>query len=120
MAPIRFCMVSTFYPPANFGGDGVQLQRLARALADRGHDVTVVHSLDAYRTLSGNREYEPPDDPGVTVVPVSTGSGVAAPLASHVTGRPLIGRRALAKALRGRYDVIHFHNPSLIGGPSVI
>src|SRR4051794_2110509 len=107
MRPIRFCMATTFYPPASFGGDGLQVQRLARALVERGHDVTVVHSVDAYRTLARRTESEALEDDGVKVIPLSTGSGALAPLATHVTGRPLLGKRALAKALRGPYDVIH-------------
>ena len=35
--PLRFCLVTTFYPPFNFGGDGIDVERLARALTARGH-----------------------------------------------------------------------------------
>ena len=51
--PLRICMLTTFYPPFNFGGDGIFVERLAGALARRGHAVTVVHSLDAYHFLGG-------------------------------------------------------------------
>jgi glycosyltransferase involved in cell wall biosynthesis len=118
--PLRFCMVTTFYPPANFGGDGVQVQRLARALAVRGHEVTVVHAVDAFRALARRREEGVVDDPGVRVVPIETRTGSLAPLATHLTGRPLLSRRRLERALEGPFDVIHFHNPSLIGGPGVL
>ncbi len=47
--PLRFCLVTTFYPPYHFGGDGVFVYRLAEALAERGHFVDVIHSVDAYR-----------------------------------------------------------------------
>ncbi len=47
--PLRFCMVTTFYPPYHFGGDGVFVYRLTQALAERGHSVDVIHSVDAYR-----------------------------------------------------------------------
>src|SRR5919106_3229385 len=53
--PLRFCMLTTFYPPWSFGGDAIQVQRLSEALAERGHEVTVVHSLEAYRALSRDR-----------------------------------------------------------------
>ena len=33
MTPLRFCMVTTFYPPWSFGGDGVAVRRLAEALS---------------------------------------------------------------------------------------
>ena len=47
--PLRFCLVTTFFPPYHFGGDGVFVYRLAEALAERGHKVDVIHSVDAYR-----------------------------------------------------------------------
>ena len=28
--PLRIIMLTTFYPPHNFGGDGIGIQRLAR------------------------------------------------------------------------------------------
>ena len=36
---LRFCMLATFYPPLSFGGDAIQIERLAVALAERGHEV---------------------------------------------------------------------------------
>ncbi len=33
---LRFCMITTFYPPWHFGGDAIGTQRLARALVRRG------------------------------------------------------------------------------------
>src|SRR5215475_11731943 len=49
---LRFCIVSTFYPPYNFGGDGIYAHRLANGLARLGHQVTVLHSPSAYTMLS--------------------------------------------------------------------
>ncbi len=46
---MRFCMVTTFYPPYHFGGDAVFVQALARGLTEAGHQVEVVHCEDAYR-----------------------------------------------------------------------
>ena len=46
---MRFCMVTTFYPPYNFGGCGTYVRGLSRALVAQGHDVEVMHCLDAYR-----------------------------------------------------------------------
>ena len=74
MTPVRFCLVTTFYPPFNFGGDGIGVQRLARGLARRGHEVTVVHDADAYAVLapSARPEPPPPDPTGVRVVTLRT------------------------------------------------
>jgi len=119
MRPLRICMVATFYPPASFGGDGIQIQRLARALVERGHEVTVVHSLEAYRALGGTVVAEPDDD-GVRTIAVDAGLGRVSPLLTHLSGRPLAAGARLRRALEGDWDVLHFHNASLIGGPAVL
>ena len=117
---MRFCMLTTFYPPWSFGGDAVQVQRLSEALARRGHDVTVVHSREAFSALNGDPP--PPDPPpgDVRLVAIDAGRGMASPLATHLTGRPLLVRRQLARALAEPFDVLHLHNPSLLGGPAVL
>ena len=119
---LRFCMLATFYPPSSFGGDAIQVERLAVALADRGHEVTVVHSQEAYETLARRRRGSAcgGGDPRVRVVPVDVGTGPVSPLAAHVTGRPLLARRALERVLRERFDVVHFHNPGLLGAPGAL
>jgi glycosyltransferase involved in cell wall biosynthesis len=118
---MRFCMATTFYPPWGFGGDAIQVRRLVHALADRGHDVTVVHSREGYASMAGGPPDGPEDDhPGVRVVGIDAGAGTASPLATYLTGRPVLAGRQLASALDGDYDVIHFHNPSLLGGPEAL
>jgi hypothetical protein len=76
MTPLRFCLLTTFYPPFNFGGDGVDVQRTARALVKRGHEVTVVHDVDAYEWLSGRHLTAAAHDDGVEVVPLRSKLGV--------------------------------------------
>jgi len=118
---LRFCFLTTFYPPANFGGDGIQVQRLAHALAERGHSVTVVHSAEAFRVLAhGPPSMAADQGRGITVVPVDSGVGWISPLATYLSGRPLFARSRLEDVLRDEFDVLHFHNPSLLGGPSLL
>ena len=50
---LRITHVTSFYPPHNFGGDGVQVRRLARAQARRGHDVSVICSPGAFAWITG-------------------------------------------------------------------
>jgi glycosyltransferase involved in cell wall biosynthesis len=79
---LRFCLVTTFYPPYHFGGDAVFVHRLARA---------------------------------ETLTPLFS------TLVSHQIGAPGPYARRLREILvAGRYDVIHFHNVSLAGGPGVL
>ena len=116
---MRFCMVTTFYPPYAFGGDGVYVQAMARALSGRGHDVDVVHCVDAYRLGSGEPDAEC-DEPGIRLHRLRSGLGFLSPLLTQQTGRPILKARELAAVLQQGFDVIHYHNISLVGGPAVL
>lgn len=115
--PLRFCMVTTFYPPYNFGGDGITVRRLVRELALRGHSVDVVHCRNAFRLVNGgppdSSEYDEPAN--VTVHGLETRAGWLSPLITQQTGGAGLKRGPLKRVLGRPYDVIHFHNASLIG-----
>ena len=49
-----------------------------------------------------------------------SGFGALSPLLTQQTGRPMLKHRALKQILSRNFDVIHFHNISLIGGPAVL
>lgn len=121
--PRRFCLATTFFPPYNFGGDGIFVYRLANALARRGHSVHVVHDVEAYYLFAREPAAgDYPLHPNVAVHPLHKGRGGAADLLlSHQLGRPVGKRAHLATLLNdGRFDVIHFHNISLLGGAGVL
>lgn len=122
MSGLRFCMITTFYPPHNFGGDGIAIQRLARALVRRGHHVEVIHDVDAWRLLSSGPEPSlPDDDDGVVVHRLESDLGSLSPLLTHQTGRPVVhGARIRGILEDGEFDVINYHNVSLVGGPGVL
>jgi len=119
---LRFCFLTTFYPPYNFGGDGIGIQRLARGLVAAGHQVTVLHDVDAFNTLSPVRAGPAPAEPeGLEVVPLRSGLGPVSSLLTQQLGRPVVmGRRIAALLSAGGYDVINYHNISLIGGPGLL
>jgi len=118
MARVSFCLVTTFYPPANFGGDGVHVYQLAHGLAKRGHRVRVVHNPAAYDLLGGaGKEIDAGSTEGIEVV-ADVGGKVGAAV-TYLTGRPLVGRNRLTELMSG-FDVVHFHNPSLLGGPGAL
>lgn len=123
MRPLRFCFLTTFYPPFNFGGDGIGVQRLAQALARRGHDVTVVHDRDAFDVLNPHVQPDaaPPDPDGVHVVTLRSRLPMVSTLLTQQAGRPIVNAARLRRLLgEGRFDVVNFHNVSLIGGPGLL
>ena len=115
-------MVTTFFPPYHFGGDAHFVQRLSNALARRGHRVTVIHSIDAYRVLERKQPQEETAlEPGVEVRPVRSRLGKVSALATYLSGRPVFTAPDLDAVFAGeRFDVVHFHNISLVGGPGVL
>ncbi|MBN2490378.1 MAG: glycosyltransferase, partial [Planctomycetes bacterium] len=119
---LRFCLVTTFYPPHHFGGDGVLVYRLASALARRHHEVDVIYCVDSYRLFNrAPPPRHPPDHPNVRVHALRSRLGPLSPVYTHQTGRPGPKRRGLARILEDHaFDVIHYHNISLVGGPAVI
>ncbi|MEX0805587.1 MAG: glycosyltransferase family 4 protein [Candidatus Binatia bacterium] len=119
--PLRFCMITTFYPPYNFGGDGIFVHQLSNELARRGHQVDVIHCIDAYRLMGRCAPAETyRDHPNVTVHGLKTRFGSVSPLATQQTGLPLFKSTRIRQILGKGFDVIHYHNVSLIGGPKIL
>lgn len=120
--PLRFCLVTTFYPPYNFGGDGVDVERFAQALTSRGHHVTVVHDVDAYQSLaSQNIDPHALSSNGVEVIRLHSRLGAVSPLLTHQTGRPVMHGRQLRRLFaESPFDVVTFNNVSLVGGPGLL
>ncbi len=119
---MRLGMVTTFYPPYSFGGDATYVRNLSRGLAARGHEVEVIHCQDAYDLLSGQAPDTPVvEDPGVRVHRLHSRGGPLSPLITQQTGHPGLKAAALKRLLgEGRFDVVNFHNISLVGGPGVL
>jgi glycosyltransferase involved in cell wall biosynthesis len=115
--PLNFLHFSTFYPPYSFGGDAMQLYRLSHALADEGHHVDVVHCVDSYHLLHpGEPPARLPEHPNVETHELRSGFNSLSPLLTQQSGRPWLKRKSIDAVLNARpYDVIHFHNISLLG-----
>ncbi len=115
-------MITTFYPPYSFGGDGVYVHSLANALARRGHEVDVIHCVDSYNALSrGPLPTGYANEAGVTVHGLISRAGILSPLATYLTGAPFFKEKKIKEILaRKKFDVIHFHNISLVGGPKIL
>ena len=120
MRSLRIVMFTTFYPPYSFGGDAVGVQRMARALAARGHDVTVVHDEDSYLILGGKVQAEGPGD-GVRRIGLRARHGVLSNLLTQQLGRPVVHARRIREIIAERRpDILWYNNTSLIGGPGLL
>lgn len=113
-------MVTTFYPPFHFGGDATYVRALALALADRGHEVTVIHCEDAFRLNGQGAENLVAQDSAVKVHRLKSRAGPWSPLLTQQLGRPALKSAKLREVLEEGFDVVNFHNISLIGGPGVL
>ena len=123
MAPLRIMMLTTFYPPYSFGGDGISVQRMVRALAARGAEITVVHDKDAYLALAGRAPVAAPNDPSpnIRVIGLKSPLGLVSSLITQQTGRTLVHGKALRALVDEiRPDVIWHNNVSLMGAPGVL
>ena len=123
MTPVRLLMLTTFYPPYSFGGDGINVQRMVRALAARGARITVVHDKDAYLALAGSEPDKAADEqlPNVRVIGLKSPLGLISSLVAQQTGRSLVHGRALRALVDEiRPDVSWHNNVSLMGAPGVL
>lgn len=118
--PLRFCMVTTFYPPYHFGGDAIFVRDLSRALVAQGHSVDVVHCEDAYRLRGSSPQRDGGDGDGITVHRLHSRFGALSPLITQQIGQPGFKHSALMRIFEKQFDVIHFHNISLVGGPGIL
>ena len=114
---LSFLHLTTFYPPYSFGGDAMYLYRLCHALADEGHHVEVIHCVDAYHLLHPAPPEIPfKEHPAVRRHELRSGAGWLSPFLTQQTGQPFLKSRKICEILASReWDVIHFHNTSLLG-----
>ena len=120
--PLNFCMITTFYPPYNFGGDGIGIYRLSNEVAKRGHKVDIIHCKDAYLALNpkGPRG-DFPNHPNITVHGLKSRLGLISPFLIQQTGYPFLKGKKIENILSQRkFDVVHYHNISLVGGPKLL
>lgn len=114
---LKFLMITTFYPPYNFGGDGIFVYRLSNALAKQGHKVDIIHCLDAFEILAKKKpqgEYSHHEN--ITVHSLKSSFDFLSPLFTQQTSHAFFkGKKIQALIAEKQFDVIHYHNMSLIG-----
>lgn len=115
---MKICLVTTFFPPLHFGGDAVCVAHLANALARRDHEVHVVHCADSFELLRQGASPSPlPLDERIQVHVLKSRWGFLSPTFTHITGRPVLKRKQLIDVFSRGFDVVHWHNVSLVSGP---
>ncbi len=94
----------------------MHIYRLSNALARRGHKVDVFHCEDAFLLLNKKQPAgEFPNHPRITINRFKSNKGLLSPLLTQQSGGTIF-KPQLKKALEeNEYDVIHYHNMSLIG-----
>ena len=121
MKKLRICMVTTFYPPYHAGGCGIHVYQLSNLLAQEGHQVDVIHCIDSfYVKVKEKRAGEYPHHKNVLVHSIKSGLGKLSPASNYLFGYPLVTADKIRKILDRGFDIIHYHNISLFGGPSVL
>ncbi|HUL40027.1 MAG TPA: glycosyltransferase [Methanomassiliicoccales archaeon] len=110
----RIIMTSTFYPPYHLGGDATHVRALREELQRQGHEVHVLHSLDAYRWKRGEVAGEPEAQPGIHTVQGRLGKWSA--VGTYLSGRNRAAERELERLVKEvRPNWVHHHNVSLLG-----
>ncbi|MFQ6066718.1 MAG: glycosyltransferase family 4 protein [bacterium] len=121
MKKLRICMITTFYPPYHAGGCGIHVYQLSNLLARAGHRVEVIHCIDSfYVKVKEKRGGEYPHHKNVLIHGLKSGLGKLSPLSNYLFGYPVVTAGKIRKILDQGFDVIHYHNISLLGGLSVL
>ncbi len=94
---------------------------MARALAARGHRVTVVHDEDSFFNLGGKLGGSVEAEDGVRRIGLRTESGLLSNLLTQQTGRPVMHAARLREISAERlWDIVWYNNISLVGGPGIL
>jgi len=118
METLRFLFTTSFYPPYHIGGDATHVKYLAEELARKGHEVHILHSLDAYRIKSKNYSFlkQEPDPKNIFINRIESPLKKLDPLMVYVLGRSFYVQKKFSEILRNeRPDVVHHNNISLLG-----
>jgi glycosyltransferase involved in cell wall biosynthesis len=112
--PLKFLFTSSFYPPYHLGGDANHVKYLAEELSKRGHEVHVLHSLDAYRVKRKEKRTQVEYD-GIITHRIETRFSRSAYEAYLLGSSCRINQRFRNLVKEVEPDVVHHHNISLLG-----
>lgn len=107
-------MTSTFYPPYHIGGDATHIKLLAEELVKKGHEVHVMHSLDAYQIKK--KEIPKKMDYNDVYIHALHSPLNLNPYLTYVLGNSNFTLKKFESILnKVKPDIVHHHNISLLG-----
>lgn len=113
---MKILFTTSFYPPYHIGGDAVHVKYLAEALAGMGHEVHVLHSMDAYEFKRGAKKEEFSAVPNLTVHSMRSPLGRLEPILNYCLGTQKYTLDYFTSLVKKeKFDVVHHHNISLLG-----
>lgn len=114
---MKILFSTAFYPPYHLGGDATHVKYLAEELAKAGHEIHVIHSLDAYRVKRGKSRFqEDPENSNIHVHRISSTPYQKDPYFAYFFGAsPKVQKTFEEIIKKEKPDVVHHHNISLLG-----
>lgn len=114
MGTFKFLLSTSFYPPYHVGGDAIHVKYLAEELVKRGHEVHVLHSLDAYGVKRKSFPEKAELD-GVYTHTIKTHFNLSSYVTYILGNSSLVVKKFDELINEIKPDVVHHHNISLLG-----
>ena len=118
METFKFLFTTSFYPPYHVGGDATHVKYLAEELAREGHEVHILHSLDAYRAKRNNylSLKQETNRENIFVNRIESPLKKMDPLMIYFLGHSFYVQKKFSELLNQVHpNVVHHHNISLLG-----
>jgi glycosyltransferase involved in cell wall biosynthesis len=109
---------TSFYPRYHLGGDATHVKYLAEELTKKGHEVHVLHSIDAYKIKRKNMPLLKKETKKDNLFIHSIESKIPSfdPGLAYYLGRSFNVEKIFSQLLKTvKPDVVHHHNVSLLG-----
>lgn len=114
METLKFLLTSTFFPPFHIGGDAVHVKYVAEELVKKGHEVHVLHSMDASK-IKKIASRKPITESGIATYAITTPLNMSAYEAYLLGSSRVVNKKFNFLVKEIKPDVVHHHNISLLG-----
>jgi glycosyltransferase involved in cell wall biosynthesis len=119
----KILMTTSFYPPYHVGGDATHVKYLAEGLVKKGHEVHILHSIDAYnlknRNKTGRKTFHNDNESkenDVMLHTLKSPIGRFEPVFNYIFGAQRHTLKTFKTLVKEhKFDVVHHHNISLLG-----